>query len=77
MEKLCNIAVFDDGSEFVEIDWINYNGNLYSILSLINNPDDFCVKKIINENGKDCILALDSKEEVETILEIFKNKYSS
>lgn len=71
-ERLCNV-VLENGVEFTEIDRINVNNNLYSILADLNNPNDFCIKKIINGEYLCCI----DKEEFDNVLKMFACKYAN
>ena len=76
-EKLCNVIELGDNKEYTEIDRVNYNHNTYVILSDLDNPNDFCVKKLINENNYEYIIELNNKEEFNNVLKIFIDKYTN
>ena len=76
-EKLCHVIKLGDNIEYTEIDRVNYNHNTYVILSDLDNPNDFCVKKLINENNYEYIIELNNKEEFYNVLKIFIDKYTN
>ena len=76
-EKLCNVIELGDNKEYTEIDRVNYNHNTYVILSNLDNPADFFVKKLINEKNNEYIIGLDTNEEVYNVLKIFTDKYTN
>lgn len=76
-EKLCHVIKLGDNIEYTEIDRVNYNHNSYVILSDLDNPNDFCVKKLINENNYEYIIELNNKEEFNNVLKIFIDKYTN
>ena len=76
-EKEYNVITLEDNIEYTEIDRIENNNNVYIVLSDIENPENFCIRKLINENNEDFIIGLDSKEEFDTILKIFTEKYTN
>ena len=76
-EKLCHVIKLGDNIEYTEIDRVNYNHNTYVILSDLDNPNDFCIKKLINENNYEYIIELNDKEEFNNVLKIFIDKYTN
>lgn len=76
-EKLCHVIKLGDNTEYTEIDRVNYNHNTYVILSDLDNPNDFCVKKLINENNYEYVIELNTKEEFNNVLKIFTDKYTN
>ena len=76
-EKLCHVIKLGDNIEYTEIDRVNYNHNTYVILSDLDNPNDFCVKKLINENNYEYRIELNNKEEFNNVLKIFIDKYTN
>ena len=76
-EKLCHVIKLGDNIEYTEIDRVNYNHNTYVILSDLDNPNDFCVKKLINKNNYEYIIELNNKEEFNNVLKIFIDKYTN
>lgn len=76
-EKECNVVTLEDNIEYTEVDRVENNNNTYVFLSNLENPEDFCIRKLIKENNEEYIIGLDSKEEFDTILTIFKQKYTN
>ena len=76
-EKLCHVIKLGDNIEYTEIDRVNYNHNTYVILSDLDNPNDFGIKKLINENNYEYIIELNNKEEFNNVLKIFIDKYTN
>ena len=76
-EKLCHVIKLGDNTEYTEIDRVNYNHNTYVILSDLDNPNDFCVKKLINENNYEYVIELNTREEFNNVLKIFTDKYTN
>lgn len=73
--KEYNVVTLEDGNEYIEIDKIDDNNNTYIVLSNSNDPNDFCIRKLITEEGKEYIVGLDGDEEFDKIYEIFSKKY--
>lgn len=61
--------VLEDGNKYTITTKVNDNSIDYVLLNNINDAEDFCIRKIINENGESFIVGLDSKEEFDRILE--------
>lgn len=76
-EKLCNVITLGDNIEYTEIDRINYNKNTYSILSDLDNPDNFCIKKLVIENNYEYVVNIDTKDEFDNVLKVFTDKYTN
>ena len=76
-EKEYNVVTLEDNIEYTEIDRIENNNNTYVVLSDLENPEKFCIRKLITENNEEFIIGLDSKEEFDTILKIFTEKYTN
>lgn len=76
-EKEFEIITLEDNLDYAEIDKINYNNNNYVFLSEVDNPENFCIRKIKIENNEEIIIGLDSKEEFDTILKLFTEKYTN
>lgn len=78
MEEIeCNVVTLEDNIEYTEVGKINYNNNTYVFLSNLEEPENFRIRKLINEDGKDYITKLDSKEEFDNVLAIFTKKYTN
>jgi len=76
-EKECNVITLEDNIEYTEVDKIEYNNNTYVFLSDLENPENFCIRKLLKENDEEYIIGLDSKEEFDTILNLFTQKYTN
>ena len=76
-EKECNVIKLDDNIEYTEIAKIEYNNNTYIFLSDLENPENFCIRKLIKENNEEYIIGLDSKEEFDNVLNLFTQKYTN
>lgn len=76
-EKEYNVITLEDNIEYTEIDRIEDNNNIYVVLSDLENPENFCIRKLINENNEEFIVGLDSKEEFDKVLKIFTEKYTN
>ena len=76
-EKEYNVITLEDNIEYTEIDRIEDNNNIYVVLSDLENPENFCIRKLINENNDEFIVGLDSKEEFDKVLKIFTEKYTN
>jgi len=76
-EKECNVITLEDNIEYTEVDKIKYNNNTYVFLSNLENPENFCIRKLINKNEEEYIIGLDSKEEFDIVLNQFTQKYTN
>lgn len=73
-EKEYNVVTLEDGLEYAEVKKIRYNGIIYLFLSSLENNDNFCVRKLVNKNGKQVLIGLDDEAEFDEILSIFVSK---
>lgn len=76
-EKECNVIILEDNIEYTEVDKIEYNNNTYIFLSNLENPENFCIRKLIKENNEEYIVGIDSKEEFDNVLNLFTQKYTN
>lgn len=74
-KKECNVFTLENNIEYTEIERIEYNNNTYLILSDLENPENFCIRKLKIENNEEFIVGINTKEEFDTILNLFSNKY--
>ena len=63
--------------KYSEVDTINYNNNNYVFFADLDNPENFCIKKLIKENQEEFFEGLNSKEEFDTLLDLFMKKYTN
>ena len=76
-EKEYNVITLEDNIEYTEVDKIEYNNNTYIFLSDLENPENFCIRKLIKENDEEYIVGLDTEEEFDKILNLFMQKYTN
>lgn len=76
-EKEYNIVTLEDNLEYAELETILHNNNKYILLSELNNPEKFCIRKIKIKNNEEYIVGLDSEEEFDTILKLLTEKYTN
>ena len=74
-EKECNVITLEDNIEYTEIGKVEYNNNQYVVLAVLENPEKFCIRKLIKENEEEYIIGLDSKEEFDNVLKTFVENY--
>lgn len=73
MEKECNVVTLN-GTEYTEIEKLEKSGNTYVVLSNLDNPTDFCIKKLIEKDGENYITGLENEEEFNEILKLLDMK---
>jgi len=76
-EKEYNVITLENGIEYTEIDRINFNNNCYVVLSNLDDPSDFCIRRLVNDNNQECIVGLENREEFNSVLKLFNDKYNS
>ena len=76
MEKECNVVTLN-GVEYTEIRRIENKGNTYVVLSNLDDPEDFCIKKLIKKDGNDFICGLDSEDEFNEILNLLNDDFKN
>lgn len=74
-EKEYNVITLENNIEYTEIDKIEYNNNTYIFLSDLENPENFCIRKLITENNEEYIIGIDTEEEFNNVLNLFQQKY--
>lgn len=76
-EKEYNVVTLNNGTEYTEIARLNDNNNTYVLLSNLDDTEDFCIKKLIKNNGIEQVVALDSASEFDRLLALFTKDYLS
>lgn len=76
-EKEYNVVTLENGIEYTEIYRINCDGNTYVFLSNLDNPEDFCIRKLVVNNQKEQIIGLDNRNEFDRVLALFTESYLS
>lgn len=68
-------VIYLDNIKYIISDTITINNNQYVFLANYNNVEDFCVRKKIIEDGKEYLVGLDSKEELDIALIEYTKKH--
>ena len=68
------IIDLEDGSYIIS-DEIILNNTKYIYLTKENDMMDFCIRKIVMENGEEFIDALDTEEEFDRAMQVFLQKH--
>ena len=72
-----NIVTLENGTEYTELYRVTDDGMKYVFLSNLDNPEDFCIRKLIEGNGQEFIIRLDGKREYNKVFNLFKQEYFS
>lgn len=64
-----------EGIEYMIIRELVIDGITYIHLAKVEDPEDFCIRKIQIIDGEEMIVGLDNKEEFDMALEVFANKH--
>ena len=76
-EKEYNVVTLNNGTEYTEIARLSDNNNTYVLLSNLDDNDDFCIKKVIKDNGIEQVVALESASEFDRLFALFAKDYLS
>ena len=68
----CEVVILEDDVEYAIISKIEHNNETYIYLINENNVKDFCIRKLSKEEGKEFIIPLESDEEFDLALKLFK-----
>ncbi len=66
-----------EGKDYVIVDEEKINNTLYVHLASADDPEDFCIRKVVIKNGEEILTGLDSDEEFDMALDAFINKNHS
>lgn len=69
--------ILDDGVEYIIMDTVELDGNLYTLFSELNNDMNFCFRKTTYKNGEKYYSGLEDKEEFKKVLLEFAKKIDS
>lgn len=72
MEMKC--IKLEDGLEYMVLDEIDSETNTYVYLSNIEDPEDFCIRKVENDKNEGLLVGLDSNEEFDKALLLYSEK---
>ncbi len=64
-----------DGKDYIIVDALEVNNNRYLLMGNENDYEDLMVRKVIVESGEEYITKLESEEELQSILEAFRDKH--
>lgn len=70
MMKL-NFVTLENGNDYLVIEEKNYNNIKYLYLVNENDDKDFCIRKVVLDNGIDKIIALENDEEFNIAIKLF------
>lgn len=73
MEEIDTI-VLEDNVRYAIITEIEINNIKYVYLTNLNDDKDFCIRKVIEENGQQMLIGLNDKTEFELALLYFAKK---
>ena len=62
----------EDNKEYIIIDTIENGNNKYFVLT--NDNADVTVRKVVNENGEECLTKLDDEDELAIVMTLFNEK---
>lgn len=68
-------AIELDGKDYIVVAELELNGTKYLQLTNSKDIEDFFIRKIEKENGKEVLSGLDSKEEFDEVLTKFSEKH--
>lgn len=74
-EKEYNVVVLENGIEYTEISRMKLDGNTYVFLSNLDEPSDFCIRKLLVNNNKEEIVGLDDEDEFDKVFNLFIEKH--
>jgi len=63
-----NTVVLEDNIRYAVIKELEKDGNTYVYLVNMEDPEDFCIRKVKIENEKKYLAGLDSDEEFELVM---------
>lgn len=63
-----------EGKDYVIVDEETVNGTLYVHLASADDPEDFCIRKVVKKNNEDILTGLDSDYEFDLALNAFIKK---
>ena len=78
MDETVDVDVFtlDDGKEYVNVEQIILGNNNYLFLSSVEDRTNFCIRKRVNENGEELLVALKDQDEFADVIQEYVNKHS-
>lgn len=75
MDETINAITLEDGIQYAIIEEEIINNTKYVFLSNIDDSEDFCIRKVINENNEDFLVGLDDDSEFDLALMHFAKNH--
>lgn len=72
--KEYDVVLIDD-NEFIEIDRVNIDNNVYVYLSQLDNSENFIIQKYVVIDGEEYFEGLESDNEFDKVLTYFLKKH--
>lgn len=63
-----------EGKDFIIVDEIKINDVLYVHLASTDDPEDFCIRKVVIRDNEEILTGLDSDDEFDIALDAFIKK---
>lgn len=70
-ESECNVAMLENGKEYIEILRIESDNNIYILLSNLDDPTDFYIRKIMSDEENEVIVKIEDRQEYEKVIALF------
>lgn len=64
-------VILDDGIEYAIIKELKINNTLYTLFANVNDSEDICYRKTVNENGEEYYVGLDDDKEFDLVVNYF------
>lgn len=74
-EKEYNVITLENGIEYTEVDKLIVDDTEYLILSNLDDPKDFCIRKLIVKDNEKYITGLDNDDEFDKVYKQLQDKY--
>ena len=66
--KEVDVIKLEDGIEYAVVQKIEKEGNTYLYLTNVDDEKDFCIRKLIMQDGEEAIIGLDDDKEFDKAL---------
>lgn len=70
-----NVITLENNQEYLIVDALELDNNNYLVLGKEEAIGDFCIRKVINKDGKEFLVKLDSSEEFNKVLNAYVHKH--
>lgn len=65
-----------EGEKYIIVSELKINNIPYMHLASIQDPSNFCIRKVVIKNGEEILTGLDDRSEFEMALKYFSEKHS-